>query len=46
MNQEQLGQFCAHRKVLFKAKWENVTVEDLTEVCGRLEKLDTVLQGR
>jgi hypothetical protein len=46
MNQEQFGQFWDQLKAPLKAKWQNITEEDLVEIQGDLSKFGIVLQKR
>jgi hypothetical protein len=46
MNQEQFGQFWTQLKSPLKAKWEQITEEDLLEITGDLAKFGAVLQRR
>ncbi|MBH0202528.1 MAG: hypothetical protein HP496_09615 [Nitrospira sp.] len=46
MNKEQFGQFWEQLKTPLKAKWVNITEEDLSEIKGDLDRFGTVLQKR
>lgn len=46
MNKEQFGQFWEQLKAPLKAKWVNITEEDLIEIKGDLHRFETVLQKR
>jgi hypothetical protein len=46
MNQEQFGQFWEQLKAPLRAKWENITTEDIEEIQGSLAKFGSVLQKR
>jgi hypothetical protein len=46
MNQEQFGQFWEQLKVPLRAKWEQITDQDLLEIQGNLATFATILQKR
>ena len=46
MNKEQFGQFWEQLKAPLKAKWVNITEEDLIEIKGDLDRFGRVLQKR
>ncbi|HEX6726057.1 MAG TPA: hypothetical protein VF078_01800 [Nitrospira sp.] len=46
MNKEQFGQFWEQLKAPLKAKWVNITEEDLIEIKGDLDRFGSVLQKR
>ena len=46
MNHEQFGQFWEQLRTPLEAKWEKVTMEDLDEIQGDLDKFGSVLQRR
>ena len=46
MNQEQFGQFWTPLKAPLKAKWEEITHEDLLEIDGNLTTFGSVLRKR
>ena len=46
MNKEQFRQFWEQLKAPLKAKWVNLTEEDLIEIKGDLDRFNTVLQKR
>lgn len=46
MNKEQFGQFWEQLKAPLKAKWVNITEEDLIEIKGDLHRFEAVLQQR
>lgn len=46
MNQEQFGQFWEQLKVPLKAKWSDISDEDLRAIKGDLDTFGTVLQQR
>lgn len=46
MNQEQFGQFWEQLKAPLKAKWTDLSDEDLVEIKGDLTVFGTILQKR
>ncbi len=46
MNQEQFGQFWEQLKAPLKAKWAELSDEDLVGIKGNLDSFRTVLQKR
>ncbi len=46
MNKDQFRQFWEQLKAPLKAKWVNLTEEDLMEIKGDLDRFNTVLQKR
>ena len=46
MNQEQFGQFWTQLKAPLKAKWVQITDEDVSDIQGDMARFSTVLQNR
>jgi hypothetical protein len=46
MNQEQFGQFWTQLKAPLKAKWAQITDEDVSDIQGDMARFSKVLQNR